>query len=51
MSKLNLQTNDIFRNSTKLSNEVLSLPMHPYLTELEQNNVVDAIEEYYSKIK
>ena len=49
MSKSNLQTNDIFRNSTKLSNEVLSLPMHPYLTEMEQNNVVDAIEEYYSK--
>lgn len=34
-----------FPQSEKASREVLSLPMHPFLTEKEQDNIVEAVKE------
>ena len=42
---------DVYPNSEKLSNTILSLPIHPYLTETETNNIIEAVEKvasYYS---
>ncbi len=47
-----MQFNDLgyklghFPNSEKASNEVLSLPVHPWLTSDEQNLVIDNILEH-----
>lgn len=34
-----------FPESEKASREVLSLPMHPFLTEKEQDKIVEAVKE------
>ncbi len=37
----------MFPNAEKAANEVLSLPMHPYLTEEEQINVATILKRYF----
>lgn len=41
----NLYAEDIFNNTIELCNTVLSLPMHPYMTEDDVKTVCKAIEE------
>jgi dTDP-4-amino-4,6-dideoxygalactose transaminase len=41
-----------YSNSEKLSKTILSLPMHPYLTDSDIANVIEAVEKvtsYYAK--
>ena len=42
------QINEIFSNSEKLSNEILSLPIHPALKSTEIKKIVKCINEYSS---
>jgi dTDP-4-amino-4,6-dideoxygalactose transaminase len=39
---------DQFPVTDKLSKEILSLPMHPYLTETEIDYIVDTIHDFFS---
>lgn len=40
---------DDFKNSSKLSKEILSLPFSPYITKKEQDKVINSIRMFYKK--
>ena len=35
-------------NSEACAESVLSLPMHPFLTELQQNDIISAVKDFFS---
>ncbi len=48
--KFNLTEQDL-ENSISLTKNVLSLPMHPYLSENEQNKVIKHINDFYKNFR
>ena len=40
-------TNNLFPLSKKISKSIFSIPMHPYLTDSELNNIVNLINVFY----
>ncbi|MDR1005888.1 MAG: DegT/DnrJ/EryC1/StrS family aminotransferase [Bacteroidales bacterium] len=47
--KFSSRVGDVLYNSIKLTDEVLSLPMHTELTQEQQDHIINAIREFFNK--